>query len=334
MENKKIDAGEHFKQILEQMEKADAAKRDLIVSTDAFQVTDNGSLLLDGIDGTLGFTDTGFSQFCNTFGMPVQYARKCLSRDPKMFTEHMRVWMNDMPNDKERLVRMYQTNEGDHRIRAVLSPKYGIMDNLPIFKEMSWIPQELDADVRGFGLTPDHFDLRFRMPNKKRVIGKLRDDVTDDWVMPGLHIRNSETGMSKLTVTMFIDRLVCSNGMVVSRNTDQSFSRRHIGRMEIDVTERVETIIGKIDTTFDEYVEQMVIAKSDKIIDMEKYLNRVIERDFTQAQGNRIRQAFDQEPGNTRHHAIQAITAAARDIESWTDRLEMEKKADDLLIHA
>lgn len=326
------DMGEQFKKILEQMEKADAAKRDIMVPTDAFKVTDDGSLFLEGIQGPLGFTDTGFSQFCNLFGMPVQYARKCIQRKPKMFTDHLREWMEDAPNDKERLIRMFADAEGNHRVRAVLSDKYGIMDNLPIFQELSWIPKELNADVRGFGLTSDHFDLRFRMPDRKKVIGKLRDGITDDWVMPGLHIRNSETGMSKLTVIMFIDRLVCSNGMVASRNTDQSFSRRHVGRMEIDVNDRIESIVGKMDNTFNEYIEEMLRAKGDKVENMEKYLERVIEQNFTKTQGQRIQQAFDQEPGNSRHHVIQAITAAARDIESWSDRLDMERKADDLLV--
>lgn len=325
--------GEQFKKILEEMEKADAAKLDIPATTDAFSVNDNGKLLMAGIDGPLGFTETGFAQFCNLFGMPVQYAKKCLQRDPKMFTEHLKVWMADAPNDKEKLVRMYKTQDEGHRIRAVLSSKYGIMDNLPIFQELAWVPQELNADVRGFNLTPDFFDLRFRLPDKKQVIGKLKDNKTDDWVMPGLHIRNSETGMSRLIVTMFIDRLVCSNGMVVSHNTDQSFARRHIGQMEIDVNDRVASIIGRMESTFDEYVEEMIKAKADKIEDMDEFLDRISNRfDFSKAQGQRIKQAFDEEPGDTRHHAIQAITAAARDTKNWTDRLDMERKADSLLL--
>lgn len=326
--------GEQFRKILEQMEKADAAKRDLMVTPDAFSIGSNGQLFLEGARGPLGFTDTGLSQFCTMVGMPVNYARKCINRNPKMFTDHLQEWMKDLPTEKEKLIRMYETTvdgQPNTRVRAVLSDKYGIIDNLPVFKELAWMPQELNADVRGFGLTSDHFDLRFRLPDKKTVIGKLRDGVTDDWVMPGLHIRNSETGMSKIIVTMFIDRLVCSNGMVTSRNTDQALSRKHIGKMEIDVNDRIESIIGQMDNTFNQYVEEMLIAKNDKIDDMDKFLDNIIRREFTKTQGERVQQAFDEEPGNTRHHVIQAITAAARDIPSWSDRLDMERKADELL---
>jgi hypothetical protein len=316
------NTAQKFEEVLARLEKAEQIKADHIVTASDLTMS-GGRLNIKGL-GNAGFTDTGFSQFCNRFGMPTAYAKKCLSEDPRLFTDHMSHWLTKA-DDKNMLLRTYNV-DGHHKIRAVLSDRYGIMDNYAIARSIS---EDLStfkaADIQGSGVTSDYFDLRFRFPEFKETVGKLNDGKTDDWVMPGVHVRNSETGLAKLIVSFYIDRLVCSNGMTRSTNAS-NFTRRHIGRMEIDVNERIHGVMDNWEQPYMEMVEAMRSSKEEKVDVHQFFTNRLADK-VSKAQGERIQKAWFEEPGETRHHLVQAITAAARDTKDWGERLEMENFA-------
>jgi len=168
----------------------------------------------------------------------------------------------------------------------------------------------------------------------RRVVGKLNDGKTDDWIMPGFHVRNSETGQSLVVVSMTVHRLVCSNGMVSTKDVGQVVTRRHIGRNpQVDVGDKIAAVMGSMETMFDQYADSIGRSKETHYSDIAGAFKAAADRySFTKAQRAQIDIAYAQEPGNTRHHIVQAITAAARDTNDWTNRLKLEGAASEVLM--
>lgn len=322
-----------FNDVLAKLETLDSMKKDVMITKNDIHINDETGLITVSDVGSVGFTHTGFTQFCNRFGMSARYAEKCIKRDPKMFAQHMKVWVNDYQDEKEMLFRTYQKEGEKTRIRAVLSDRYGIMDNYPTIKEVSKIADTYNIDVSNFGLSSDFADLRITFPEQKRVIGKLNDGKTDDYIFPGIHIRNSETGLSKLVVSFVVYRLVCTNGMVAQRGNTQVVSKKHMGEIRINVISQVEQLIKAIPTIFAQYADAMLEAKSIHYMDVNKILKTIVDRyGLTKEQIQRVEKGFAEEPGKTKHHVLQAITAAGRNTKDWSERIQLENLAERFLL--
>ena len=77
--------------------------------------------------------------------------------------------------------------------------------------------------------------------------GKRSFKINGDKMTPGISISNSEVGLASLSVSAFILRLVCTNGMVAK--TEISASYRHVSTKILtelpQVFERVADGLGK-----------------------------------------------------------------------------------------
>jgi hypothetical protein len=77
--------------------------------------------------------------------------------------------------------------------------------------------------------------------------GRRQFKINGDKMTPGISISNSEVGLASLSVSVFILRLICTNGMVAK--TEISASYRHVSTKILSelphVSERVADGLGK-----------------------------------------------------------------------------------------
>jgi len=119
--------------------------------------------------------------------------------------------------------RMVRTMGG--RARAYLSNSYRRIDNDMVMTNVvdSILASDDSLEVVSSNVDDDYMHVKIISP-------KLQGEVVPgDFVRMGAVIRNSEVGLSNLAIEMFVERLVCTNGMVMPVSIGQQ-RRRHIGR--------------------------------------------------------------------------------------------------------
>ena len=123
--------------------------------------------------------------------------------------------------------------------RAIFTPRYKPVDNFEILARLDEMGYAPDTQVQC------HLDAEFMLlsiPDGKRSF-----KINGDKMTPGISISNSEVGLASLSVSAFILRLVCTNGMVAK--TEISASYRHVSTKILtelpQVFERVADGLGK-----------------------------------------------------------------------------------------
>ena len=163
-------------------------------------------------------------------GIPFNYLHKC---PPELQAEQMNFWIKN--EKREQLFIRFD----DQEVRAIFTPRYKPVDNFEVL-----------ARLDEMGYTPDtqvqcHHDAEFMLlsiPDGKRSF-----KINGDKMTPGISISNSEVGLASLSISAFILRLVCTNGMVAK--TEISATYRHVSTKILtelpQVFERVADGLGK-----------------------------------------------------------------------------------------
>ena len=142
-------------------------------------------------------------------GIPVQYLRKCQSEVQAYNLNH---WLGQERNEKL-FIRF-----DDMDIRAIFTPRYRPVDNFEIVETLCSLGYGYDRKVQC------HLDGEFMLlsiPDNEKEFS-----VKGDTMCPGISISNSEVGLASLSLSIFILRLVCTNGLI--SQTDVTSSYRHV----------------------------------------------------------------------------------------------------------
>lgn len=219
------DINELAAQIIEEAGK----KKDFIVNTASleYHVSAEGPKLkfpTDDGDMWTGVSANANKQVAARVGIPATYFNKMLTDSPEsmeLAATNVNHWFQNKPED-----RMIRTLDGD--ARAVLSSKYRRIDNYDVCEALLPIVQDSRYGVvfKSQEVTPDRMYI-------KMTTDKLRGEIKrGDEVCGGIMIQNSEVGLGSLKLTPFIERLVCTNGMITTLGLDGEnlgYNRRHIG---------------------------------------------------------------------------------------------------------
>ena len=219
------DINELAAQIIEEAGK----KKDFIVNTASleYHVSAEGPKLkfpTDDGDMWTGVSANANKQVAARVGIPATYFNKMLTDSPEsmeLAATNVNHWFQNKPED-----RMIRTLDGD--ARAVLSSKYRRIDNYDVCEALLPIVQDSRYGVvfKSQEVTPDRMYI-------KMTTNKLRGEIKrGDEVCGGIMIQNSEVGLGSLKLTPFIERLVCTNGMITTLGLDGEnlgYNRRHIG---------------------------------------------------------------------------------------------------------
>jgi hypothetical protein len=283
-------------------------------------------------------------QIRTRLGIPAKYYDRMRSDAPALLDTNVNHWFHNAP--ETRMVRM---QEG--RVRAFLSNRYRRLDNdellahavVPVFAEYG---DRLVFHISA--LTDKRLYIRAILP-------ELQDDITldprnhvirrddgGDVVQAGIEIRNSEVGAGALSVTPFIWRLKCLNGLVMS---DRSLRRYHIGREQeetayeifrddtlaaddrafyLKVRDAVAAALS--DVTFGQIVQQLrAAATGATILDLPLATERLAKRiDLSEDESSSVLRYLAMGGDLTQWGAVNAITRAAKDAEGFDRQAEME----------
>jgi len=230
-------------------------------------------------------------------GIPIQYLKKCPEEVQAYNLNH---WLEKERNDD--LFFRFDGNE----VRALFTPKYTPIDNKEILKKLESLDYDLETKVQ-FCLDEEFMNLS--IPDEKKTFNLKGNDR----MQPGITLANSEVGLSCLSVSAFMLRLVCTNGLISS--TDASSSYRHISQR---ILEEFPVVLSNAANELDLQRRQWHISLDSPVANPDSTLNS-FNRQFqlNEAEQEAVKWAWPQEMGDTMFHIVNTYTRAAQ-LESLT----------------
>ncbi len=180
---------------------------DKMISVDDVSFNDLETICISGEPHRL--RNMAQQSICYRLGIPINYLRKC---PPDLQRNHLNYWMKNEKREK-----LFFRFDGDE-IRSIFTPRYIPTDNKQILDRL------LDLGYRPNTRVQCSLDDEFMLVSLPDERESFR--VNGDRMTPGIAVSNSEVGLASLSISAFILRLVCTNGMV--SKTSFSASYRHV----------------------------------------------------------------------------------------------------------
>jgi hypothetical protein len=227
---------------------------------------------------------------CWRLGIPYNYLYRC---PQELQAEQMNHWIGH--EKREQLFIRFD----DQEVRAIFTPRYKPVDNFEVLARLDEI-----------GYTPDtlvqcHHDAEFMLLSIPD--GRRQFKINGDRMTPGISISNSEVGLASLSVSAFIYRIVCSNGLCAK--TEISASYRHVSTKILtelpQVFERVADGLGKQKDRLKLSLESSV---ADPLMTIGNF-NR--QFGLGEMEKSAVEWAWPQEMGETMFHVVNTYTRAA-----------------------
>lgn len=274
------------------------------------------------------------AQLAEHCGIHKTYYDRCLAEAPDLLTLNVRHWLQQRGSDA-RMLRIL-----DGYVRADLSDKYRPLDNLDLLKAVLPPLQASGANIVSCEVTESR--MYIKALSKKITFQAKVGDIIE----AGILIQNSEVGLGALSVVPFLNRLVCTNGMVCNEfGTRRAHLGKRTGGGDVpsewlrDETRAVE------DAAFFMRVQDTVAAAFDeaKFAKIAETITKSTKRDldgaqpkqvievvrdrfqFTNAEADAMFQHLCSGNDFTQWGVANAATRAAADVESYDRATEIEK---------
>lgn len=257
-------------------------------------------------------------QMCTKLGVPARYIEKCIeSGQLDLAGENVNTWLSDY--GKNLFLRAHQ-----NRIRGVLTDRYTVLDAPEIIGALADVIDPDDYRVKGHYLTPERFHAR--------IVQKDQLTKVDD-LFAGIQVDSSDVGRSILTVSFFIYKQVCTNGLVIAKQGGILFSQKHIGQSVADFRSDFQTAVAQIPALAVQYNGIIESARDQKIKDTQEEVIATVRRytDLSEDAANRVLSIREEKYDNTQWGLINAITEVAQDF-TLERRLEIERAAGNMLL--
>lgn len=217
----------------------------------------------------------------------------------------------------------------DNTIRAILSDTYGIYDNHQVITLLD--KHMPDLKVQYSYTDTDHMHLRF-------IDGEISKEVARDTLFAGLHLSNGEIGKRSVNIHFTVFQLICTNGMMGSKDYDNIYHQEHRGindaKIEREFGEALESFdrfaamatIEGFAQTYDETVEH-TIPNVFQAVRARYALTLPQVESAAQRASNYI---FD-DNRLTKYAILSGLTELARDSDDGNMRFDLERKVGQLL---
>ena len=223
-------------------------------------------------------------------GIPFNYLHKC---PPELQAEQMNFWIKN--EKREQLFIRFD----DQEVRAIFTPRYKPVDNFEVL-----------ARLDEMGYTPDtqvqcHHDAEFMLlsiPDGKRSF-----KINGDKMTPGISISNSEVGLASLSISAFILRLVCTNGMVAK--TEISASYRHVSTK---ILTELPQVFSRVADGLGKQKDRLKLSLESPVADPKMTIGN-FNRQFALGESEKeaVAWAWPQEMGETMFNVVNTYTRAA-----------------------
>jgi len=327
--------GKSLIELAQEIQRQSEAKADYIATTNQIvaEPAERGLALTFGEQHSMPVRRDAHRQIGSVAGIPAKYYDRMLQDDPDLLAVNVNTWLGRMSEK-----RMLRTLDGD--VRAMLSDRYARIDNNDVAEAI--LPVLMETK----GLKIASCEITDRRLYIKAVDETVRGEAKlNDIVEAGVLITNSETGFGALAITPMIHRLVCLNGMVLP---DQKFRRNHVGaRADIGdaayamlsdeairaddkaiLLKTRDIVRGALDQArFADNLEKMkAAAEGEKMADPVATVERLSNKlGITEGERPSILAHLIEGGDLTKWGALNAITRAAQDVESYDRSTELEQ---------
>ncbi len=200
---------------------------------DASTLTNGMTLTKSGLNSLRSFTDIPSSMvsFLEERGYDEDLTRFVNSE----LNRREQNWKDDGKESREFRVRVRQDDNGNDAVRAVVSGRYGVIDNHEAMEMIAnSLPSLSDAlashisndgdDIFGNVLLPDY----------------MKSEPDSDYGV-GIAFRNSEIKNSTFNISPFLFRAICLNGMIWGRQDSSiQINQKHLGNIDrIELQQKV-----------------------------------------------------------------------------------------------
>lgn len=289
-------------------------------------------------DGELTFIgdDTGIerypmspyalSQLGTKLGVPANYLQKCVDTGRlDLASDNVNSWLDDYRKDL--FIREY-----NGRIRGILSGKYSVCDTPDILKVLENTVDLSTYKIKGSFLNEERLHLR--------LVGKEMLPIDGEDLFPGLFIDSSDVGRNVLTVHFGIYKLVCTNGLMISKCGGTLFQQKHIGINSEEFYNGLVSSLKNVDELCENAVKMVELSRSRSVhFNVNKMSQEEFDTFIAQIKGatklsnegaekvvTLMREKYD----SSRWGYINSLTEVAQDY-TLERRLELERIAGNLL---
>ncbi len=324
--------------LVNELNRQQTAKFDIVADTRNFRaVAEPGRVLyeipMSGQTIRQPMTPWARSQLATKLEIPDRYMQKMHDEGQhELLAANVNTWAQKTPHKVT--IRTL-----DNNIRAIVSDKFRTLENRDLAFLTLDCMTKAGAQVIRADLSDRHMFIKATTP---KMQGEIR---VGDIVQGGILIRNSEVGASRLAIQPFVNRLKCTNGMVISEMLGSAgFSQIHLGQkrqagvyqfsdqtMQLENLAIFSKIRDVIRQTFEpgwflQTVAALKGATENKVPLPERAIGNVVEMNsLSDSMRDSILRAYLGEPDPTQYGIVQAVTAAAKGIESPEDRVQMEE---------
>lgn len=264
------------------------------------------------------------SQLGGKIGVPANYLQSCLDTGRlDLASDNVNSWLDDY--GKDLFIREYNGH-----IRGILSSKYSVCDTPDILDVLQNTVDLNTYKVKGSFLNEERLHLR--------LVGKEMLPIDGEDLFPGLFIDSSDVGRNILTVQFSIYKLVCTNGLVISKCGGTLFQQKHIGIKSEDFYEGLVASLKNVDLLCESACE-LVNSTRQKSLEFYKYTQEDFDAFLAQIKGTtklsnegaeKVIDLMKTKYGDSKWGYINSLTEVAQDY-TLERRLEIEKIAGNLL---
>jgi hypothetical protein len=291
----------------------DKGKRDKLVAPANLLWSASEGTLLVSVDGDKPHHLSPWAEtdLCNWLGMPVKYFRECPAELKRLQVEFL---INNRLSDKTR----WRIRLRNKEIRAFVSEHYQPFDNNKVISlwEKKGDPQLFDYELM---LDDTFFFLRALAQDEAyshKQLGGLQ---------AGVFIRNSEVGRSALAMGASVYRLICKNGMVEVFEKNPPLYQRHIWIDEAELAKRLdEGVFGALELA--QHTTRRLREARRIPADLENLVRTLDSLNLHERVQQSVIDLFVSERDNTAFGVVNALTAAARDLNPY-ERHQLEANA-------
>ena len=266
------------------------------------------------------------SQLCVKLGIPYKYLSKTLDKGyTDLVASNINTWLSDYKGSF--LVREYK-----NEIRGILSNRYCSFDTPNILEVLnSTLSNVADFQIRGHYTSPERFHLRLTDTQPL--------DIEGETLFCGYTIDSSDVGRKTLTISFFVYRQVCTNGLCISKYNDVLYSQKHLKVNRAEFLAGVTNSLGmfpELKDTTQKMLMGSMTAKPPvefKVGEDEEFINKVqTNAEVSENLAKRIINVWNTNYGaeNSMWAYANSLTEVARDL-TLEERLNLERRAGNLI---
>lgn len=258
-----------------------ARRLDVVAGVDALTALPDGTLRVAGVEDEVELTDDGVTrrkvdglylptrhahgQLATALGVPQEYARKMANTHPELWAANINGWLRHSDYAGKSYMARTLRGEGTGVLRALVSDRYKVIDNLDVLMAaLDGIREAgVQVEIPQADLTDTRMYVRVRAPEVAQVaedllrgyrspfdFGVQRAGDQRVWtsagpvVFAGFVLSNSEVGAGAFTIAPQVVYRICGNGMTITR---EAVRKTHLGeKLEAGVVQWSDATQAKL----------------------------------------------------------------------------------------